>query len=238
MPYFFSQENLAVGQKVTITDDEARHLLLSHRVKKGEKIKFQDPNGQRFLTQVLTLAKKQLEIEVLEKILVPQEPMVEVALFQSVVSEKALDFIFQKGTELGLSKIILFNSANTAVKLSLENFEKKRDRWNKIIIEAAKQCERAKWPTLYFLNDISQVAKKAVELDKVFLTDISGGDLKLNLGATKVGLIVGPEGGFNNQEILDFKSISNLQSITLGPVLLRAETAALAALSQIRPLIY
>jgi 16S rRNA (uracil1498-N3)-methyltransferase len=122
--------------------------------------------------------------------------------------------------------------------LSVDGFERKQERWNKILVEAAKQSERAKWPSLEFVGDVDQAVKKLKDLDMVYLTDIIGNKISsLNPTPSTLGLIVGPEGGFTQKEIGDFKSLANVQAISLGPILLRAETAALAAVAIIENLI-
>ena len=237
MPYFLSATNLLKNQETTIAGEEARHILLSFRAKKGEKIKVQGPDEKRYWAEIKEIDKNLLKVLVLDQIQTPVEPKVSITLFQSVVSEKALDFIFQKGTELGLKQIVLFNSAKTATKLSRDGFVKKQERWQKILQEAAKQCERVRPPVLEFGGDVAQILEKASHLNQVFLTDPSGNNLKSaipNLKSPKsIGLVVGPEGGFSSEEVARFKSSPNCTAISLGPILLRAETAALAAASLI-----
>src|SRR5438034_751240 len=109
MPYFLANESLSQGKILEISGEEARHVLLAHRVKKGEKIKLQGTDGKRYKVEIIEIGRNKLKLRSLEEIAVPSEPAVKITLFQSVVSEKALDFIFQKGTELGLDKIVLFN---------------------------------------------------------------------------------------------------------------------------------
>jgi 16S rRNA (uracil1498-N3)-methyltransferase len=239
MPYFLSTQNLSSGKIIEMSGEEARHVLFSHRAKIGEKIKVQGPDGKRYQAEIVEIGinRKSIKLKILGQVPVPEEPKVKIALFQSMVSEKALDFIFQKGTELGLYKIVLFNSANTATKLSADGFSRKQERWNKILVEAAKQCERAKWPSLEFVADVGQAIEKMKSLNIIILADIFGKPIK-NLildqsfkSFKSCSIIIGPEGGFTQQEIGQFKSLPNLQTISLGPILLRAETAALASLS-------
>ncbi|MBI5530773.1 MAG: 16S rRNA (uracil(1498)-N(3))-methyltransferase [Candidatus Doudnabacteria bacterium] len=233
MPYFLSEQNLKIGQEVSIAGDEARHILLSHRIKVGEKIKLQGPDKQRFLCGVKHVLKNGLTVEPLERIELPKEPAVEIFLFQSAVSEKALDFIFQKSTELGVKNIILFNSARTATKLSPEIFKKKQQRWQKIITEAAKQSERAEVPVLEFLTGIDQVIKKAQNLDISCVMDITGNSKAVNKNIGSIGLVVGPEGGFDDSELEIFKQ-AKFSFLKIGDILLRAETAALAGVVAVR----
>lgn len=232
MPYFFSNKNLSVEDVVDVSGEEARHILV-HRPKIGESLKLQGPDRKRFETEVLEVKKTSLKLIVQKELDVPKEPGLKITLFQSVVSEKALDFIFQKSTELGANKIVLFNSQNTAAKLSAEKFKSKQERWNKILMESAKQCERGVWPELEFLFGVDEVMLAVKKLEKVFLTDTGGKKISKVDKATSAGILVGPEGGLTKEEISNFKSLPNVETVSLGNFTLRAETAALSALAQV-----
>lgn len=239
MPYFFSDKNLSVGLVVELAGQEARHILLAHRAKKGEKIKLQGPDGKRFLAEIISATKSSLSAKALDEIQIPAEPLVSVTLLQSAVNEKALDFIFQKGTELGLNKIVLFNSQNTALKLSRQVFEKKQERWEKILQEAAKQSGRSGWPEIEFVGGFEEALEQAKSFKKNYLADPEAEKLKsIPSGTQNVAYIIGPEGGFSSEEISRFKNLPGLQAFSLGPILLRAETAAIAALAVLRNLLY
>lgn len=232
MPYFFSQKNLQLNSVVNLTGEEALHLLLSHRVKAGEAVKLQGPDGKRFLGEVVTCSKLELSVKITEELKIVNELPVRFTLFLSVVSEKAFDLILQKYTELGAVKICLFNSKNTAVQMSREIFNKKTARWNKIFRESAKQSERSKWPALDFLASLEDVVKEVSGFDKLYLADLSGRIVnKVPSDCLNIGLIVGPEGGFTKKEIEIFYRLKNLETIRLSPFVLKAETAAIAALS-------
>lgn len=231
MPYFLANQNLSKDLVLEISGDEAVHILLAHRSKKGDVIKLQGLDKKRFEAEILEKTKKSLTVKILTEVFVPKEPAVELVLFQSVVSEKALDLIFQKATELGASKIILFNSNNTAVKLSEDHFAKKTNRWNKILSESAKQSERSIFPTLEFVTDLKVALKIASGLGFVLLADQAGGAVNLNGKVSSLGLMVGPEGGFTVDEIALVQSLKNCQTVSLGNFVLRAETAAIALLS-------
>ncbi len=237
MPYFFSDENLEIEKIVSPAADEMRHVLLSHRVQVGEKIKLQGQDKKRFLCEVIKIGKNVLNLKCITELQLPQEPQTDLALYQAVVGEKALDFILQKGTELGLKKIILFNAKNSATKLSQEKFLAKKARWQKILIEAAKQSERGVWPELSFVATVEELKKQFSSAPLLCLTDISGGRLSTEVKGKDIGIIVGPEGGFTTDELAEFKTMSNVVVLGLGSILLRAETAALAAIAGIRMLI-
>lgn len=233
MSYFFCADNLAVGQEVKLAGPEARHILLSRRTKPGQKISLQDPKGLRFSAEVFAADKNTVKVKILGPLPVPSEPRVFLTLYLSVISEAALDIVLQKGTELGLGKLVLFNSINTATKLGAEVFAKKKVRWEKIVKESAKQCDRGIWPELEFLSDLAEVKQSLANYDKIILFDIVGKSLN-SVGwppnLKSLALLVGPEGGFSDTEVDVLGSLPKADPVTLGPVLLRADTACLAGL--------
>ncbi len=215
-----------------MSGDEARHILLARRMKKGEKFNLQGKDEKRYLVEIIDIDRYSLKLKAFSEIKTPPEPKVKITLFQGYVNEKALDFIFQKSTELGAHKIILFNSQNTATKLTEELFKKKNDRWQKILWEAAKQSDRVHPPELEYLKSVDDVIKSSKEYGQLFLCDIAGQSPKnLDQSFKSCSIAVGPEGGFTVEEVGGFKKLPNCTPITLGPILLRAETAALSSLS-------
>lgn len=239
MSYFFSGAKLTTGQTVVIQGEEATHVLGPRRVKVGEQLNLQGPDGNRFKAKVTQVQKRELTAKILDSVTVPAEPKMTLALFQSVVNEKALDFILQKGTELGLNHLVLFNSQNTAHKLKPQEFNRKRERWQKIILEAAKQCDRGTWPDLAFAPESSGLFSGLLKYDKIFLCDMAGRRITESLlspSPSSAALIVGPEGGFTAGEIEGFKASPKAFLLDLGPVLLRAETASLAGMAVLRHL--
>ncbi len=231
MSYFLSNQNLELGKQVSLDGEEARHILLSRRIKAGENVVLQGVDEKRFFCDVVVVLKNRLDVLPKREVVIPQEPEVKITLFQAFVAEQALDFILQKSTELGAAKIVLFNSINTATKLTKDRWDKKQARWQKILWESAKQSDRAHPPELEYADDVNEKIK---ELDKVFLCDPSGEKLNVKGQMLNVGLVIGPEGGFTPEEINEFKSLPNVTPISLGPILLRAETAALASLAILR----
>ncbi len=235
MSYFLSGQKLQADKEYKLEGEEAGHVLLSRRIKKGEKVNLQGVDEKRYLVEVVQVGKKDLVVNVLEEIPTPQELKAELVLLQSAVSEKALDFIFQKSTELQASKIILFNSQNTATRLTKEQFEKKYQRWNKILWEAAKQSDRVRPPKLEFLEGVREVLSAASGFNKFILLDPEGDSFRNSKfeiqNSNSFGIVIGPEGGFTSQEVSQFKKLPNCQLVSLGPILLRAETAAIASLA-------
>lgn len=245
MSYFFSKKDLKIGEEFALSGEEAGHLILSRRIKVGEKIKVQDVAQRRFLAEVLAAGRGELKLRVLAELPVPAEPALAITIFPALIKEKQLDFILQKSTELGAHAVHFFNAANTPLNLS-ELSEHKLTRWQKICQEAAKQSERVSIPALDFSANLSEVIKRATGLDLLLILDVSGKEKvsalleklkQQNLAAPKfLGIIIGPEGGLTEQELAECQKLSNAHLIKLGPRVLRAETAAIAALAIVQAL--
>lgn len=236
--YFLSGQKLDSGKEVEIAGEEAAHILLSHRIKKGEMVKLQDMDGKRYQAEVGDVGKKTLTVIVGQSLPVPREPVVNITLFQSVVALNTLDIILQKSVELGAARVVLFNSNHTATKLSPEKFQDKYPRWQKVLWEAAKQCERGQVPQLDFVDDLEGVVEYVKKLDLVLVLDITGTKLANKDPKIKsIGLVVGPEGGLSRDELSPLLHLSTAKAVTLGPLMLRADTAAISALAVVQNLL-
>jgi len=234
MPYFLSPKNLEIGQTLEIGGDEAAHLLFARRLKVGEQVKLQGPDEKRFLCEVLAADKRTLKVSVRENILVPGEPKISTRLFQAVVNQAALDIIFQKTTELQAEEVVIFNSQNTANPVSRQKFEEKKVHWEKVLSEAAKQCERVRPPKLLFCKNFTECLESLQVMDMVVLLVPGGVEKFKNLNTSNIktlGLVIGPEGGFTQEEVVQVLSLPKAKGVSLGQILLRAETAAISALA-------
>lgn len=234
MPYFLSPVNLQIGQTLDLTGEEAGHLLLSRRLRPGEAVRLQGPDGKRFLCEAVEVRKKNLTAVVKEPATVPPEPKTVTTLFLAYINQAALDVVLQKTTELLAGRIVLFNSQNVAHVLTRQKFEERHLRWGKILWEAAKQSERAAPPELAYAKDLSAAITLAGKLDQVILLEPTA-EKKLGQvvrrGLATLGLFVGPEGGFVPAENRQVLGLPGSAAASLGSVLLRAETAALAAVA-------
>lgn len=232
MSYFTCDQNLKIDEVIEISGEEARHILLSRRIKLGEEIKLQGADSRRFLTKVEQIEKKSLKVLIQKELVVAKEPGLKVSLCLPFVSEQQLDFVFQKSTELGVTEIILFNSKNTAFQISKDKFEAKFARWQKILKEAAKQSERTKTPTLVYKKSLQDVLLVTKEKQEVFLCDEQGVSINsIKLSETDCFVYVGPEGGFTEQEKQQILENKNCKKIKLSNFVLKAETAAIASAS-------
>ncbi|HVY68135.1 MAG TPA: 16S rRNA (uracil(1498)-N(3))-methyltransferase [Patescibacteria group bacterium] len=231
MSYFLTEENLEVARPARLKGEEAAHLLLSRRIKPGEIIKAQGPDGRRFFCRVAALNKREVEIVPAEPGPIPPPPRAAVTLYQAVLSQAPLEMVLQKATELSVAEIVLFNAERTATKLAPEKFAEKVGRWRKILQEAAKQSERQFPPVLGFQNDLFAAIEKVVGDGVVLVFDGRGEPPRAGTVLGRLDAVIGPEGGWSPAEFDRLKRLPNVRLVSLGPLVLRADTAAAAALA-------
>ncbi|ABB15107.1 16S rRNA (uracil(1498)-N(3))-methyltransferase [Carboxydothermus hydrogenoformans] len=236
MPYFFLPPGQTQGDYAYLTGDDAKHVAKVLRIKPGEKLTLQDDQEFRYLCQVIAVRKDLVQLKILEKKKVVTRPPVNVTLVQGVPKGDKMDFIVQKATELGVYRIIPVETIRTVVVFDERKKKDRCERWQKIAYEAAKQAGVSRVPEIFPVIDLKALPEFIS--DALILVPYEGEEqtsLKqlLNKEAVKnVTVIIGPEGGFDPGEIEYLKSFGAV-TVSLGPRILRTETAALAVLSMV-----
>jgi len=237
MPYFLSSQPLQPGATVTLEGEEAAHLLKARRLRAGERLALQDPEGRRFTAELAEAGGRRATVRVLAPLPVPPLPALRLHLLQAAVKEKAAEWIVQKGTELGVAAITFFPSANGTVPPRQLGGARHLARWERIAREACKQCDRQWPPALATLPGLdaalagSGEAGGEAERRWVLHPGASiGAAAALREGgpARAARLLVGPEGGFTDGEVAQAERAGFIP-VAMGGLLLRAETAALGA---------
>ncbi|MEK7066425.1 MAG: 16S rRNA (uracil(1498)-N(3))-methyltransferase, partial [Patescibacteria group bacterium] len=179
-----------------------------------------------------------LDVLTLEEITTQKEPVLKTYIFQALIKEQPLDNVLQKATELGATGIFLFNAER-----SLERFKevaKKLERWNKITLESAKQSDRISPLKIVYLPSEELLLNKISEIERVFILEPGAKEtfstFKFNAQSNSIWILVGPEGGFSEKEVNTFSKLPNVTKINMGPRILRADTATIAAVSIIQSL--
>lgn len=233
--FFVSEEQIHEG-KVTITQDDAHHITRVLRLKPGDTIECVDPQGQVHLVRIEELGSTVLG-RVEESWEGLQEPPLHLILFQGLAKGDKLDWVVQKAVELGAAEVVPFTSRYTVVKLEPKQAQKRKERWERIAVEAAKQCGRTHLPRVHPVRSFAELTaevRRLVERDALVVLAYEGegqrglGDLEGN--PQTVAAIVGPEGGFSPEEVEELAK-AGAQVCTLGPRILRTETAGLVLLS-------
>jgi 16S rRNA (uracil1498-N3)-methyltransferase len=220
----------------------------------GDRIIVLDNSGWEIETRLSSVRPDAVQGDVVRRSLSSAEPRTKISVYQGILRSKNFEFVLQKGTELGVVEFIPV-IADRCVVSDLEAVEKKRQRWEWIIQEAAEQCRRGRKPVLrpavllppacerarhgaglsmiFWEGDANQPQKSEgrTALQKLLRTPPSSGKKK-NWPPLTISLFFGPEGGFSPDEV-DLAGRYGLMPVTLGPRILRAETAALVAVSAI-----
>ncbi len=239
MHKFFVPKNSIDGNNAIIDSEDVKHIYRVLRLQVGDKVSINNCEGKEYLGEITFIDKKVVNVNLLEESSINNESPIEVYLFQGMPKSTKMDLIVQKNTELGVKAITPIITERVVVKTDLKEF-KKVDRWNRIALEASKQSKRSLVPQINEPIEFENLLEKLKSMDLVVVpyeNEEGYGIKKLvenidNIHINKVAIIIGPEGGFEEIEILKLKEIGS-KIITLGPRILRTETAGFTCLSLI-----
>lgn len=240
MHKFFTPAHMFSDTHAVITGEDVKHIYKVLRVKPGEKVVVNNLESEEFLGEVEEVNKQEVSIKILEKLDVNNESNLRITLFQGMPKAAKMDLIVQKCVELGISDIIPTITDRVDVKLKGEF--KKLDRLNKIALEACKQSKRTVIPTVSEPMSFEEVLNKIDELDLMVIPyeNATGYGIRAMVNSIEnksniknVGIMVGPEGGFEESEIEALKE-KGAHIVTLGPRILRTETAGFTCVSLIQ----
>ena len=231
MPRFFL-EHIPEGT-FSVTGENARHIACSLRMKPGEELTLCDGHSADYRCRIETVSPEAVRVCILEKRPCAAEPNVQVSVYVCLPKGDKLEFVIQKSVELGAGRIIPVLSSRCVSRPKKEQYTKKQERWQKIALEAAKQSGRGIVPEVSPILDFSAAVKELSGNELPVLFYECGGEPLSSLigGAEKTaGFLIGPEGGLAPNEVEEAEALG-IKTATLGPRILRAETAPVAALS-------
>ncbi len=240
MTRFFVKPEQIVGEFVYLDGDDAHHLRVVLHAQPGTKIAVLDGSGREWPAALTELGKTKASAQLREPFEPHTEPNVQVTVAQALpkVGEK-MEQVLQRGTEIGAAGFEVFSSERSLTHLTGERQEKRQVRWAAIVKTAAEQAHRAVLPPLSITGELRDVLASASGYDIALLAYEGEADtlLKPLLAAQtappkRLLVIIGPEGGFSDTEIKAARK-AGVQTVSLGPRILRTETAALVMVSQI-----
>src|ERR1043165_1916126 len=210
---------------VMLTADEARHLREVLRLKAGDEVSVFDGGGREFRARVVQARREFAELELGDEIepARPESPL-KLTLALALLKGEKFDLVVQKATELGVVKIVPLRTRYADIKLRDEGAARKRvARWQRIALEAAKQCGRGLVPEVSAPERLGSVLK-----NPCLLFSEKGGHGLTPIETDHVTAIVGSEGGWSDEELEEART-AGAQIITLGGRILSAESAAITA---------
>ena len=241
--FFVEPKHLNLDDKTLYIDGEdVKHISKVLRYGQGDEIEVCDSNGHEYICRIESIDKTRIDLSIVDEVDINRESRIRVSLYQGVPKSTKMDIILQKLTEAGVDEIVLVNTKRSVVNIKGDKADKKFDRWERIIYEAAKQCKRGLIPKLRGIltfkealedmekNDINicpYEVEKSLGIKEALQTDQVKRILE-NKDEVRVGIFIGPEGGFAEEENEMVKA-AGIASVTMGPRIFRTETASIVA---------
>lgn len=234
--FFVEKKNINLENNTCIIEGEdVKHISKVLRCKIGEELEICDNDNNEYICEITDIDKSIVELDILNKVDIKRESDLKVRLYQGLPKGPKMEVILQKLTEVGVDEIVLVQTKRSVVNVSDKKEDKKIERWERIIYEAAKQSKRGKIPKLRGILSFKEALEdmKENELNIVPYENERTKSIKQAIkcvNINNIGIFVGPEGGFDESEIQSIEAIGG-QSVSLGPRILRTETASIVASS-------
>lgn len=234
MRRFFVDPQSVAPEAAYLSPTESLHIVSVLRLQLGEMVELFDGTGTVYQGTLHKLSRQQVTVRLLSKWNEEQETP-SVVLYQSLLKGKKMDFLVQKTTELGVHAFQPFLSRYCETR---GNPERQQQRWQRIMLEACKQCRRALPMQIHQPTDFNQLKMSEFATKLLLWENENDQSLKPEqlVHTGPVCLLIGPEGGFHDDEITHARE-NGFQTVTLGKRILRAETATLAAVTIIQYLL-
>ena len=225
---------LVVDQHVELSVDACNHIANVLRAKAEQPIVLFNGDGNEYSAELIEVSKRSVVAQVDAKISINIESPLAIHLGQGVSRGERMDLVLQKSVELGVTEITPLITERCGVKLSTERWQKKHHQWQKLIISACEQCGRNILPTLHMPCNFSQWINQSTNQLRLTLHPRAEKAFRhIIVPQSGVRLLVGPEGGFSEQELYNTEQ-SGFQTVQLGPRILRTETAAIASITALQ----
>ncbi len=234
MRYFFIEHVQSTGSTLVITGSDARHIKTVLRLKSGDKIGLFDGKGFEYEAKIVDLSTGRVKVSVIRRFPSTAESPVQITVAQGFLKEKKMDGLVRQLSELGIIKWNPFIAERSVPRPDKKQLSARTKRWEKISKEAIKQCKRGCimeiGDTVSFeeILNLSQTADLKIAFWENELQPLNAELPRPDRNINKIYALLGPEGGFTQQEIESARD-RGFVTASLGPRILRAETATVAA---------
>jgi 16S rRNA (uracil1498-N3)-methyltransferase len=226
---------LAVGDTRQLPGDVSTHVARVLRARAGQLLTLFDGRGGEYQATILAIDRGGVRVQIDLHRAIERESSLKVTLLQALARGERMDFITQKATELGAAAIVAWVAERSVVRLNGAALARRCEHWRAVAISACEQCGRNRVPTI---GAVADLASASALTDSASLRLLLAPEAERTLTAlvqsgAGISLLVGPEGGFSDDELALARQ-HGFQSCHLGPRVLRAETAPLAALAALQ----
>ena len=227
----FIRSELQTGQDLELDKEQAHYLGRALRLRPGDPLTIFSAESGEFAARLTSIGKSNGEVAVGAAVVTATESPLKLHLVQGVSRGERMDLVVQKATELGVKRISPVLTEYAMVKLDGSRANKRREHWQKIAESACEQSGRTRPPLIdepLPLKTWFGAKTSATDVDLILQPNASTAMTSLKAPKTKVCLLIGPEGGFSDKEYEDAE-VSGFTAVSLGPRILRTETAAIVA---------
>ena len=242
MSTFFIKKAQIINDNIIITGEDAHHIKDVLRYKIGDNMFVCDEDAKKYETKVCEINSKEVVLQIKSVCPNSTESPLNITLFQGLPKQDKLEQIIQKCTEIGVNTIVPVQLERSIMKVNEKNSDKKLERWNKIAKEAAIQSGRQKIPDVFDVKNFKFIIENIEKYDIVLLPyeneeevsiKESLHNIKNGNNIKNIAIIIGPEGGFSNDEVRALSECSNVQIVSLGKRILRTETAGIVTIAML-----
>lgn len=237
MNRIFCDGPLASGAELLLPPAGAYHVARVLRMREGAPLAVFDGSGLEFRAEIVRVSGDDVTVRLAEQTAGAAESPLRITLLQGVSRSERMDWTLQKATELGVATIAPVLTSRSVVRLDEKQALKKQGHWRGIVIAACEQCGRAKVPhvaaPVALREHLANTRKEGLRL--VLSPSAPGSLAGLTSLSNKVELLIGPEGGLDDDELVAAQKAS-FMPVRLGPRVLRTETAAVVALTVLQAL--
>ena len=234
-PRFFVDAPLRAGSACMLSEDAAHHAIHVLRLREGEDVTLFDGRGGEYAARITSIRRLKLALDVLQHRPIERESPLRVTLVQGVSAGDKMDSTLRKAVELGVAELQPVLAARSVARPKAERAEGRRAHWQKVVIAACEQCGRNRIPEVHALIALSDYRARGTGM-RIVLSPLAKQPLsRLPLQANDFIVAAGPEAGFTAEEEAALVW-AGFAPVSLGPRVLRTETAAVAALAALSAL--
>lgn len=228
---FFVDLPLTAGAELELPDAVAHHLVRVLRAPAGTTLRVFNGTGEEFQAVLTAVSKRTAQIRCDVAVdPVPESP-IDITLCQAISKGERMDYAIQKATELGVTRIRLLHTQRVDVRLGGDRLEKKMQHWQRVAVSAAEQCGRSTVPTVD--TPLAWPIEPPAPGIGLILDPLATHGLSESMQAEQYSIAIGPEGGFNDEELAAAQS-RGWHGVRLGPRVLRTETAGPAIIAALQ----
>lgn len=231
------EAELIEGSTLALPETTATHLLRVLRLGVGDEVLLFNGDGFDYRARISALGKRTAEVHIEARIEVSRESPLTVTLAQALARGEKMDWVLQKATELGVTRIAPVVTERTEVKLDAERADRRLHHWRGVVASACEQCGRARLPHIEEPRTLGEFLAACKAEGQLILALDPEGEHRLSAlpAFDQLTLVIGPEGGLSPRDLGQLHA-AGAQGLRLGPRILRTETAGIAALAALQAL--